>query len=310
MNVKFKFLLKVLLGLTFVGILFLYTTLLATGYQKSLINQYLLFAILALSFDILRGNTGYINLAHSSVFGWSAYFFAMLVKNGHNIYASTVLASFLSLAMSFAIGFPFFRVRGAYYTIITLGFSLLSYSLIYSLDWLTGGWEGITINFGDMYLTAFYILFILIMTTIATYHTISKSSFGLALRTMREDEIAAESYGLNTYNLKLKALTISSIFPAVAGPIYVLYNNHVNPDTLFGLKNIFAPATMTLFGGSGTLVGPLIGSLVINSAYELLFFSQLPIRLTIIGLLLMMVGLFMPTGITGILKSKRGAKYI
>lgn len=292
--------------ITVVAAIFLVLPLFATGYQRALMNLYLVFIILALSFDILRGNTGYVNLAHASIFGWSAYVFAILLKNGYNILASTATASLFSLALSLAVGAPFFRTRGAYYTIITLGFSLLSYSLAYSLDWVTGGWEGISVNLGDMHLPAFYSLYILAVATIVTYYAISKSKFGLALKTMREDEEAAESYGLATYSLKLKALAISSIFPAISGPLYVLYTSYVNPDTVFGLKNIFAPATMALFGGSGSVLGPLIGSLVITTAFEILFTTQLPVRLTVIGLILVVVGLFMPRGLVGLLQNRRG----
>jgi len=279
--------------------------LFATGYQRSLLNLYLLWIILAVSFDILRGNTGYVNLAHAAVFGWSSYFFAILVKNGYNIFASMVTATLLSLALAIGVGAPFFRTRGAYYTIITLGFSLLSYSLAYSLDWVTGGWEGISVGLGDMHLPAFYGLFTVTAAAIITSHLIARSRLGLALRTMRENEEAAEALGLDTYSLKLKSFTISSIFPALAGPLYVLYNSYVNPDTVFGLRTIFAPATMALFGGSGTVAGPIIGAIIITTLFEILFTTQLPIRLTIIGVILMIVGLVMPRGLVGIVPRMR-----
>ncbi|MEM1936924.1 MAG: branched-chain amino acid ABC transporter permease [Candidatus Caldarchaeum sp.] len=277
----------------------------ATGYQRSLMNLYLLYVILATSFDMLRGNTGYVNLGHTAVFGWSAYFFAILVKNGYSLLPSAASAALLSLALGMGVGAAFFKTRGAYYTIITLGFSLLSYSLAYSMDWVTGGWEGISVGLGEMHLTAFYGLFPLASSTLLTSYLVSRSSLGLSLKTMRESEEAAESLGLNTYTLKLKALAVSSVFPAVAGPLYVLYSSYVNPDTVFGLKNIFAPATMALFGGSGTVLGPVMGAILITTAFEILFTSQLPVRLTIIGALLVLVGLFMPRGLVGLAPLRR-----
>lgn len=277
----------------------------ATGYQRSLLNLYLLYVILAISFDILRGNIGYVNLAHAAVFGWSAYFFAILMKNGYSMIPSMATAAILSLSLAMGVGAPFFRTRGAYYTIITLGFSLLSYSLAYSLDWVTGGWEGISVSFGEMHLPAFYGLFTIGASAWVTGYFISRSKLGLSFKTMRESEDAAESLGLNTYVLKLKSLAISSVFPALTGPFYVLYNSYVSPDTVFGLKNIFAPATMALFGGSGTVFGPLVGALIITTSFEILFTTQLPVRLTIIGAILVVVGLFMPKGLVGLIPIRR-----
>lgn len=277
----------------------------ATGYVRSLLNLYLLYVILAVSFDIMRGNTGYVNLAHTPVFGWSAYFFAILTKNGYDAVLSMAAAALFSLALAMGVGASFFRTRGAYYTIITLGFSLLSYSLAYSMDWVTGGWQGISVAFGEMHLTAFYGLFTIAAAAVVSSYLISRSRFGLALKTMRESEDAAEMLGLNTYTLKLRALAISSVFPALTGPLYVLYNSYVNPDTVFGLKNIFAPATMALFGGSGTVIGPLVGAVIITTAFEILFTTQLPIRLTVIGAILLAVGLFMPRGLVGLIPTIR-----
>ncbi len=283
-----------------IGAAVLIIPLFATGYQRSLINLYLLYVILALSFDILRGNTGYVNLAHTAVFGWSTYFFAILIKGGYNILASMATATLLSLALAVGVGAPFFRTRGAYYTIITLGFSLLSYSLAYSLDWVTGGWEGISVNLGEMHLPAFYGLFTVTTAAVVTSYMIDRSKLGLAFRTMRDSEDAAEALGLDTYSLKLNSLTISSIFPSLAGPLYVLYNSYINPDIVFGLKNIFAPATMALFGGSGTVAGPIIGAIIITTIFEILFTTQLPVRLTIMGAILVVVGLLMPRGLIGL----------
>jgi branched-chain amino acid transport system permease protein len=274
--------------------------LFATGYQRSLINLYLLYIILAISFDILFGNTGYVNLSHAAVFGWSSYIFAMLVKNDYNIYASATVAILLSLAMSIAVNAAFFRARAAYYTMITLAFSLLSYYLTYNLDWVTGGWEGISVSLGAMHLQAFYAFLAVTVAAVMTYRLIARSRLGLALRTMRESEEKAEALGLNTYSLKIIALAISSIFPALSGPLFVLYNSYVNPDIAFGLKNIFAPIIMALFGGSGTLAGPILGAIIITTLFEFLFTIQVPIRLTIIGITLIIVGLLMPKGLLGL----------
>jgi len=263
----------------------------------------LMYVSLAQGWDILGGYTGYLNLGYSIFLGLSAYVFAysIVVYKFHPILAltfGTLLAVFLALALSF----PLFRVRGAYFALTSFGLVILLRIVVSNLEILGG-------NIGEPLpptpLThAYYGALIVAVAATVTKYGISKSKLGMALASIREDEEAAASLGVRIFRCKLLAFTISAVFSGIIGGVYMMYTNYIDPHLVFGLEVTLLPVVMAMLGGSGTVLGPLIGVVVIMIIEEFIWTMTPYLHLAMYGAIFVIIGIFLPQGIMGIRHSK------
>jgi len=277
------------------------------------LDFFLIYLALAVSYDILGGFAGYVNLGITVFFGAGAYVFAILFYVEHtNSFVSLIISALVSGFLGYLVSFPMFRLKGFYFAVATLSLVPLGMYLVQSpsLDKWTngvGGINGIPGNFSQ----AYYSIFGFAILTVAVAVIVSKSSFGLALTSIREDEEIAESSGINTRRVKRIALVISAILAGVTGCLFAWSQGTVLPDEVFSLYLAFIPVTFALFGGTGTIVGPIIGTgtyslldYVIRSgpiqSSSLSFLSSY--EQAIVGIFLIIVGLFAPDGILGLFK--------
>lgn len=275
------------------------------------------YIILAESYDIFSGYTGYYNLGHGAFFGLGAYVFGVLVggiRGGYSpvltnplpLPVAIVAAVIVAIAFAAAISVPYFRLRGAYFSVASLGLLLLVYYLANNLRVFTGGPEGLHLpGHGEVSsLEAYYLLLPAALAAIVTNYLVSKSRLGLALISIREDEDVASEYGINTYRMKTIALLISAAFTGYAGAAFAHAIGVVNPTGMLGLEIAFAPVVMTLFGGMGSYIGPLIGAVTLTIIHEVLYTQIAYFHLFTYGVLLLIVGLLAPGGVVrlGVLK--------
>ncbi len=275
------------------------------------------YIILAESYDIFSGYTGYYNLGHGAFFGLGAYIFGVLVGGVRGGYSpvltnplplpvAIVAAVVAAVAFAAAISVPYFRLRGAYFAVASLGLVLLVYYLANNLRSFTGGPEGLHLpGHGEMSsLEAYYLLLPAALASIVVNYLVSKSRLGLALFSIREDEEVALEYGINTYRMKTLTLVISAAFAGYAGAAFAHAIGVVNPTGMLGLEIALAPVVMTLFGGMGSYVGALIGAVVLTVIQEALYTKIAYFHLFTYGVLLLTVGLLAPGGIVrlGVLK--------
>ena len=256
-----------------------------------------MFITLAVSYDIIGGYLGYLNLGHSTFFGLGAYGCGILLNHGISLPAALVLSTLFTLVFAIAISYPFFRIKGAYFALATFGLITLFYLLAHNLRELTGGAGGLSTPPGNHLIPAYYLAFGLAILTIAANYLIARSKFGLALISIREDELVAESFGISIFRTKAIAFAISSVFPSLIGGIYVWYATYISPSSVFGLEIALVPIIMAMLGGSGTLIGPIIGSIFITTIQEIIWVKLPYLHLTIYGSMLIIVGLFMPGGL-------------
>lgn len=268
------------------------------------------YIILAESYDVFSGYTGYYNLGHGAFFGLGAYFFGVLVGGVRGGYTpvltnplplpiAVLAAVVVAIAFAAAISVPYFRLRGAYFSVASLGLVLLVYYLANNLRQFTGGPEGLHLpGHGELSsLEAYYMLLPAAIAATAVNYLVSKSKLGLALISIREDEEVASEYGINTYRMKAIALLMSAAFAGYAGAAFAHAIGVVNPTGMLGLEIALAPVVMTLFGGMGSYIGALVGAATLTVIQEALYTRIAYFHLFTYGVLLMIVGLLAPGGV-------------
>ena len=271
----------------------------AFGVTYSLVFFFLLFVYitLAMSYNIVGGYLGYVNLGHSAFFGIGAYTCGILLTKGFSLPVGLIISSLLVMFIAACLSYPFFRLKGAYFSLATFGFINLLELLTNNLRNFTGGSGGLSITPGEHLISSYYLAFGLAgLTTIVNY-IISKSKFGLGLTSIREDEEVAQNFGIHLQFYKTLSLSISAFPPALMGGIYLWYLKYISPSAVFGLEIALVPIVMAMLGGSGTVTGPIIGACFLTMIQEVIW-TKLPyLHMTIYGTILVFVGLFMPEGI-------------
>jgi branched-chain amino acid transport system permease protein len=260
-----------------------------------------IYAVIAMAWDIFSGFTGYLNFGIAFSFGVGGYTAAYLSTH----YFLEPIISFLISGLSavlfgFLIGAPSLRLRGHFFILVSLLVPLASSSLLNYLITEDGSIFGVNqlINNTSYIYASSVILF---SVTAISLYAIANSKFGLLLRAIRENEVAAEACGLRTGRYKIFAFSISSFFSGLAGALYVFSNGVASP-TDFGLTFSALPVMMAALGGMGTIVGPILGAFIIEGLIDLLRIQLIQdARLLIASILLLIVLVYVPRGIWGIL---------
>jgi branched-chain amino acid transport system permease protein len=268
-----------------------------TTYVVALLFTIFLYLTLTQGWDILRGYTGYLNLGYALFFGVGAYVFAIAVLRGVHYVPSTLLAGIIATALAGALSLPLFRLRGAYFALTTFGLAQL-FRLAASNLAILGGSEGQPLPALPGYLTlSYYGALCLTLAATLTKHYIANSKFGLALRSINEDEEAAEGLGVKTLKCKVLTFMISASFAGVMGGVYMMYTAYIDPSIAFGLEFSLTPVVMAMLGGSGTIAGPLLGVIIVMLIEELIWTMTPYLHMTMYGAIFVIVGLFMPGGL-------------
>lgn len=271
----------------------------STDYIVSVLLDILTWVGLTESWIILSGFTGYISLGHSAFFGIGAY--VMAISWLKLPYPLIVLISATSsMALAFAIGFPVLRVRGPYFVILTLGLSEFAKYIFINYEVNVKGTVGrILLGVPNIRILYFSLLIIAIVTIFCTY-LIKRSRFGYGLFSIREDEDAAESLGIDTSIYKWLAFGISAFFPGAIGATMALRRTYIDAYSVFDPIVSFQIIVMAFFGGMGKLHGPVLGACILTLISEFLWARYPHYYLIILGVILVFIVKFMPSGILGI----------
>ncbi len=279
-------------------------------YLASIAFTFFTFVAMAVSYDIFTGYTGYYNLGYGAFFGAGAYAFALSFKAGYGLLVAVALGGLIGAMFAAAVTVPLFRLRGAYFAIGTFGLVQLILLLSINLDNITNGLPGIHIALTEEAILIAYVSSVLLaLVSITIHHRIGRSRLGLALRTLREDEAVAKSFGVDTFRAKAIVMVISGGLAGVIGSVFVINVRFINPTFVLGLEISLAPVVMAILGGSGLYLGPLLGAVILSVIREAIFTSIQAFQLLTFGAILIFVGLFMPGGLVrsrllrGILKT-------
>ncbi|HZW57743.1 MAG TPA: branched-chain amino acid ABC transporter permease [Nitrososphaerales archaeon] len=278
---------------------------------NSVLDYFLIYVALAESYDILGGLMGYVDLGITVYFGAGAYGFAILYHVLHWVAPQAlVVAVLFSGFLGLLVSFPMFRLRGFYFAVATLALVPLGQYIVLapSLGKWTNGVGGIS-GFQANSVEAYYGIFAFAVFSIILVFAISRSRLGLALTSIREDEQVAESSGINTRLTKKIAMVICATLSGVSGCLFAWSQGTILPSVVFSLYLAFIPVTFALFGGTGTVMGPIIGTGVYSLLDFVLHSSQVQnsqfawlssYEQALVGLFLIVVGLFAPDGILGL----------
>lgn len=269
----------------------------ARNYWLQVLTFLFLNIVLAQSYDIVGGQMGYINLGHITFFGVGAYAFGILFNQGVGLLGSLVLAAGLVVAFAALISYPFFRLRGAYFSLAAFGLLKLMEHLTINLGWLTGGSNGLKIAPADRVVPVYYLSLGVVAAVLLATWLLGRSRLGLAMQTIREDEEVARDFGVPTFRVKAQALMLSSVFPGLMGGLYTWNINFIDPGQVYGLKIALTPIAMAMLGGSGLLIGPVLGAVFLYAAEEVIWTKVAHLQGAMLGLVIVLVGLFMPGGL-------------
>jgi branched-chain amino acid transport system permease protein len=277
--------------------------LITSSYWRGILVICAMNVLLALALNLVMGYTGQLNLGQSAFFAIGAYVSTILVKTyGWNFwlaaFAAVLGAGFLGLALAaFAV-----RLRGHYLAIASLGFAVITYQVLVNWESVTEGVRGIygiLPPVGDT-VALFYLVAGIAVAVYLLLDNLIHSPVGDTLRAIREDEISAASLGVNAALWKAFAFGVGAAIAGLAGCFYPGFVGTLVPDA-FNIVESFTMVAMVIVGGMGTMIGPVIGAIVLTFLPEFLRgFGEL--RLMIYGVALTLVVLFMPGGIVSCFK--------
>ncbi len=276
----------------------------------------LVYAMAATSWNIFSGFTGYISLGHAVFYGVGAYTMALAcqhwnIPGGYLPFLLLPLCGLVATVFALPIGVMALRVRKYAFSITTIALMFIFQLLAYNLRGITNGSAGLYLpvppwssNVFD--LPFYYVTFVLLLVTIFVAWRIRHSQYGLGLLAIRDDEDRAFSLGVKTGSYKLVAYIISAFFVGMAGALVAYFLGSIFPQFTFDPVIDVNLTTIAFLGGLGTLVGPLIGSVLVIplQQYLLLQFGGESLNLILFGAFLLAVLLFLPKGIVTTLQTK------
>ncbi len=284
-----------------VGVLITYAVLFGlisanviNSYYKGIITFALINVILAVSLNLIVGFTGQLCLGHAGFMSVGAYVSAIITQKAHMPFVFSILiGAVIACILAALIGYPTLKLTGDYFAITTLAFCQIIQIIIMNIN-TVGGARGLT---GIPTKTTFTVAFIFMVASIIIIKNIINSSQGRAMLSVRENEIAAESMGINALKYKMLAFIIAAFFAGLAGGLYAHYSGYIKPD-LFDFNKSIDYLTFVVFGGMGSLSGSIISAIMLTFLPELLR-SMGDLRMVIYPLALILLMIFRPEGLLG-----------
>ena len=271
----------------------------------------IIYSAMAIGYDYFSGFSGYYNLGYGAFIGLGAYVFIFAtnayaynsppLESGIVTLLSFLLAGGLTALFAVGMSYPFLRLRGAYFAIATLALIFLLSIVFQNFSAYTGGVDGIHVDISvpgiqdTLYVGS--LLFLLLAVLIHYY--IGNTKLNLAFKSLREEEEVTESFGVNTFRVKQIGLALSGFFGGICGALYAINLVFINTQIAFSPILGITPVVSAMTGGSGIFLGPIIGSFILGIVNQFFavntFLTLSPVVIT--GVLLILVGLFIPGGL-------------
>jgi ABC-type branched-subunit amino acid transport system ATPase component/ABC-type branched-subunit amino acid transport system permease subunit len=277
------------------------------SYYQLMLTLVPIWAVMGLSWNLLSGYTGLVSFGHAAFFGLGAYTVTIaLVNYDITPWLGIPLGMAVGTAAGVVIGYPTFRLRGHYFALSMLAYPM---ALLYVFVWL--GYQEVALpmkreapayymQFSD-YRVYIALAVALLVVALLISLVVERSRFGLSLLAIKQNEPAAEAAGIDTLAWKMRAIMLSGALAAAAGGLYAVVQLVVTPDSVFGMLTSAQALIVALFGGVGTLWGPLIGSAILIPLSETLqanLGDKIPgIQGVVYGLAIILVVLLAPEGI-------------
>jgi len=274
-----------------------------------LFTEALMWIGLAITWDLMAGYVGYLNFGHGVSFGVGAYATALLIVNaGWPFEPAAALGGVAAGLVALISGWPTLRLRGAYFAIGTWALNRAVMQLALVLD-ITGGADGMRLPaFLRPQFFSWVMLGVVGATFLVLWLLLEQAPFGLKLKAIREDESGSLAIGLNPAKLKLQAYVLSAVPAGIIGGVYAYWITFIDPASTLGDLVTDQAVVMAIFGGLGTLIGPVIGALLLF-AFKTYFWAYLSdyqvLYLIILGLAIAATVFFLPDGFWGTVTRRR-----
>ncbi len=276
----------------------------------------MVYAVLAGSFDVIAGYTGPLTFCHGAFYGIGAYASALLtLKAGLPFWAAFPLSGALVFLFAVAVGWPALRLKGHYFAVTTFFFGHFIYLVILNSIKLTNGPMGLRgiqppegflgLDFSSLQ-ASYYLIFAFSVIVVAFLFFFVRSGVGRMLVSIRENEDLAEAIGVNTAFFKVLAFSISAGIAGLVGSLFAHFFRLLHPTTFAWMTSEMV-VIMSLVGGLGTLIGPIIGAGIVTLILELMRFAP-ELRLIIWSVALVVILLIEPRGLMGMVRRLQGGR--
>jgi branched-chain amino acid transport system permease protein len=303
---KSKNLILIVLGIVFL----IFPLIIGSDYYQHLVIIALMWVVIGSAWNLLAGYTGQVSFGHAIFFGTGAYTAGIFAtKLGISAWWGMAFGGLVAMLIALFVGWVCFRLRGPYFALATLAGGEIFRLIATNWESLTDGMVGILIiqSFKSK-LSYYYIALGLAAACIYTIYLTMKSKWGYYFVSIREDQDAAESLGINTSLYKNISLLISAFFTGMAGAFYMNYMAFIDPQVVFSLHYISIMAILVgIVGGVATIMGPAVGAFImvgVQETFRSAFFGLAPKGISqahalVFGLLVIFVILFLANGVVG-----------
>lgn len=298
----------------------------SNNYVLTVLTTIMTTALLGQSWNILSGYGGQFSFGQAIFYGIGAYTAVILyTKFGVTPWLGAIVGMGIAMLVGVIIGYLTFycKIKGDYFALATLAFAEIFRLAVYNStsSSMFGGPGGIFISYihggsfsafqFSSWKTYYFIIFAILIVVTLGISKMQKTRYGLLLTSVRENELAASSLGVNVLGYKLSAIAISAAIASLAGTFYAQYYLFIDPSSVFGSTVSMEAIIPCIIGGSGTPFGPILGAFLIVPIKEVtntLFSNIGGINMIIYGVLIVLFILFCPNGIIGIFKRLKAGR--
>jgi len=278
-------------------------------YYQDIMTLTGIYIVLALGLNIVVGQAGLLNLGYVTFYAIGAYTYAILsTRLGLAFWPGLLVGAAVAALFAFIIGLPTLRLRGDYFAIVTLGLGEITRIILNNWDALTGGPNGISrvgrpvIAGYSLHSTVdfYYVILVIVIMTVFVMNRLMTSRIGRAWIAIREDEVAAEAMGINTFRLKLLAFVVGSALAGLTGVFFAAKMAFVSPESFTFFESVLI-LCMVVLGGMGSIPGIILGALLLITLPEI-FRDFQDYRMLAFGIALVAMMVFRPQGLLGTVK--------
>jgi len=302
-SVSTSVVLVILVGVLLISPLFL------NDYYRDVLTLTGIYIVLALGLNIMVGQAGLLNLGYVAFYAVGAYTYAILSTTfGLSFWPGLIIGALSAATFSVLLGLPTLKLRGDYFAIVTLGLGEITRIVLNNWDSLTGGPNGIskigrpTIGSYVLHTTLdfYYLIFFIALMRVLAMRRLISSRIGRAWIAIREDELAAEAMGINTFRLKLLAFVLGSAWAGMTGVFFAAKMAFVSPESFTFFESVMI-LCMVVLGGMGSIPGIVLGALLLITLPEV-FRDFQDFRMLAFGVALVLMMIFRPQGLLGSMK--------
>lgn len=288
--------------LLILGLVLLVLPWILSGYWIRLLTTVFMFAVIAKAIDLMMGYLGYVPFGNVVFFGLGAYSAGIGMAHGFPFLAALLLGILVSSLVCILFGTPVLRLRGHYFAVASIGLNGALMAIALNATGLTGGAMGIIFPVIDlspgMINKVFYFVMLgLVLLAIGINIIIIRSRMGFAIRSIKSNEDAARSLGINTTYYKTATWVISATLTSITGAVYGYWMSYISTVDVFNVMISVTSILMVLLGGIGTILGPILGAAIFQVLSEVIWSQFLELHSGILGVITILVILFLPRGV-------------